>query len=84
VVDILGARGPSLDGFTVWEHGVTVPSGDVQTFARRLRYLLLNPDVRREMGERGRRFVAGKLPVERLLYDIETLYRELLESATVV
>jgi glycosyltransferase involved in cell wall biosynthesis len=84
VVDILGARGPSLDGFTVWDHGVTVPSGDVQALARGLRYLLLHPDVRREMGERGRRFVTGKLSVERLLDDIETLYRELLESASVV
>ena len=84
VVDILGARGPSLDGFTVWDHGITVPSGDVQTFARGLRYLLLHPDVRREMGERGRRFVAGNLSVERLLDDIESLYRGLLESARVV
>ena len=31
VVDILGARGPSLDGFTVWDHGITVPSGDVRS-----------------------------------------------------
>jgi glycosyltransferase involved in cell wall biosynthesis len=80
VVDILGTRGRSLDGFTLWEHGVTVPSRDVQTFARAARYLLLRPDVRREMGERGRRFVAQNLSVERLLRDIETLYRELLES----
>ncbi len=28
VVDILGSRGASIEGFTVWDNGVTVPSGN--------------------------------------------------------
>jgi glycosyltransferase involved in cell wall biosynthesis len=79
VVDILGPRGAPLDGFTVWANGVTAPSGNVEAFARALRYLLLHHDVRREMGTRGSRFVAEKLSVTRLLDDVGDLYRELLQ-----
>jgi glycosyltransferase involved in cell wall biosynthesis len=77
VVDILGRRGETLEGFTVWDNGVTAPSGDVEAFARGLRHLLRHPDVRREMGARGQRFVAERLSVTRLLRDIEALYRDL-------
>jgi glycosyltransferase involved in cell wall biosynthesis len=77
VVDILGRRGATLEGFTVWDNGVTAPSGDVEAFARGLRYLLRYSDVRREMGACGRRFVAEKLSVGRLFGDVENLYREL-------
>ncbi len=77
VVDILGRRGASLEGFTIWDNGVTVASADVEAFARGLRYLLQHADVRREMGSRGKRFVSERLSVARLLGDVEDLYREL-------
>jgi glycosyltransferase involved in cell wall biosynthesis len=77
VVDILGRHGETLEGFAVWDNGVTAPSGDVEAFARGLRYLLRHSHVRREMGARGQRFVAERLSVARLLRDIEKLYREL-------
>jgi len=78
VVDILGRRGASLEGFTAWANGLTAPSEDVETFARALRYLILHPELRREMGEQGSRFVAEKLSVARLLGDVGDLYAELL------
>jgi glycosyltransferase involved in cell wall biosynthesis len=78
VVDVMGSRGTSLDGFTIWDHGVTAPSRDVEAFARALRFLVERPDLRREMGERGRAFVRARLSRDRLVSDIETLYRELL------
>ncbi len=77
VVDILGRRGATLEGFTVWDNGVTAPSGAVDAFARGLRHLLQHPDVRREMGARGKRFVTEKLSVARLIRDVEALYRDL-------
>ncbi len=77
VVDILGQQQRNLDGFTIWEHGITAPSQDEQTFARALRYLLERPELRREMGARGRLFVRTKLSRERLLQDIAALYQEL-------
>jgi glycosyltransferase involved in cell wall biosynthesis len=77
VVDILGQRGASREGFTLWDNGVTAANGDVEAFARGLRYLLQHADARREMGARGERFVAEKLSVARLLGEVEQLYREL-------
>jgi glycosyltransferase involved in cell wall biosynthesis len=78
VVDILGQRLSSSDGFTIWEYGVTAPSKDEQVFARALRYLLERPTLRREMGQRGRAFVRTNLSRERLLKDIAGLYQELV------
>lgn len=78
VVDVMGARRSSLDGFTVWDHGVTAPSRDADAFARALRFLVERPDLRREMGERGRAFVRAKLSRDRLVEDIEMLYHELM------
>ena len=78
VVDILGQRQGSSDGFTIWEHGVTAPSNDEKTFARALRYLLERPELRRAMGQRARAFVRTKLSRERLLQDIAGLYQELV------
>ena len=80
VVDVMGSRRESLDGFTIWDHGVTAPSGDAATFARALRFLVQSPDLRREMGERGRMFVRSRMSTERLVNDIEALYHGLTGS----
>jgi glycosyltransferase involved in cell wall biosynthesis len=77
VVDILGERRAQLAGCTVWEHGVSAPSRDVEAFAQALRYLLERPELRRAMGARGRAFVRARLARERLLGDMAGLYREL-------
>jgi glycosyltransferase involved in cell wall biosynthesis len=77
VVDIMGSRLGSEGGFSIWEHGVTAPSRDIEAYTRALRYLIDRPDTRREMGERGRAFVRSRLSRERLLRDIEKLYGEL-------
>lgn len=81
VVDIMGARRTSCDGFSIWDHGVTTASRDVGAFARALRYLIERPALRREMGERGCAFVKAYLSKERLVYDIKELYRELVEES---
>ena len=78
VVDVMGSRRTSIDGFTIWDHGVTAPSRDVEAFARGLRFLVERPELRREMGERGRAFVRARLSRDRLVTDIESLYGELL------
>ena len=77
VADLMGARQADLDGFTVWDHGITAPSGEAETFARGLRYLLEHPALRQAMGSRGRVFVHSRLSKERLARDMESLYREL-------
>lgn len=74
VADLMGRRRETLDGFTVWDHGVTAPSRDAEAFTNGLRYLIERPDLRREMGERGHAFVLSRLSKERLIDDIENLY----------
>jgi glycosyltransferase involved in cell wall biosynthesis len=77
VVDLMGERRNWQDGFCIWDHGVTVPSRDVEAFARALVFLAQRPDLRRQMGDRARRFVRSRLSMERLIRDVETLYRNL-------
>ena len=78
VADLMGRRRETLDGFTVWDHGVTAPSRDVEAFTNGLSYLIERPSLRREMGERGRAFVLSKLSKERLIGDVENLYWDLM------
>lgn len=80
VVDLMGRRRETLDGFTVWDHGVTAPSRDVEAFTNGLNYLIERPRLRREMGERGRAFVSSRLSKGRLVGDIENLYRGLIHD----
>jgi glycosyltransferase involved in cell wall biosynthesis len=80
VADLMGRRRESLHGFTIWDHGVTAPSRNAEAFASGLKYLIERPELRREMGERGRAFVLSKLSKERLISDIENLYRGLIHE----
>lgn len=77
VPDIMGVRRASADGFSVWEHGVTAPSGDPQAMARALRFLIERAELRARMGECGRAFVRAQMSRERLVSDIKQLYRDL-------
>lgn len=81
VVDLMGARRQSPGGFSMFDHGVTAPTGDAEGFARALRFVIDRRELRREMGERGREFVRARLSRERLVSDIEALYRELTGRA---
>ena len=78
VVDLMGRHQARLDGFSLWDHGVTAPSRDGEAFARALRFLIERPVLRREMGARGREFVRARLSKERLVREIEALYGELI------
>jgi glycosyltransferase involved in cell wall biosynthesis len=81
VRDLMGERVRQEDGFEVWTHGVTSNSDDPVQFGRALRFLIEHPQVRREMGECGRRFVHARHSKARLLHDIEQLYLDLLDSS---
>jgi glycosyltransferase involved in cell wall biosynthesis len=81
VIDVMGSRKMSQDGFTIWDHGVTAPSRDAHAFARALQFLIERPELRRLMGERGRSFVRGNLSKDRLVSDIESIYRALVDQS---
>ncbi len=79
VIDILGSRTPtdSASTFTLWDHGATSPTRDTQAFTDALRYLLERPDLRRDMGARAQCFVQSHFSKERMIGELESLYRAL-------
>jgi glycosyltransferase involved in cell wall biosynthesis len=78
VVDVMGELREVREGFSIWDHGVTAPSRDVEAFTRALAFLIERPELRREMGERGRVFVRTRLSKDRLVSDVREVYRGLL------
>lgn len=58
--------------------GLLAPFGDARMLADHVSALLADPDRRRLMGERGRRSVTARYTLDRLVDDVERLYRELL------
>jgi glycosyltransferase involved in cell wall biosynthesis len=92
VVDLLGEKAgeelsPALEeergDFQICEHGISVRPNDAAAFCKGLAYMVAAGDLRREMGERGRRFVEENYSKERLLLNVTNLYRELAGEATV-
>jgi glycosyltransferase involved in cell wall biosynthesis len=77
VPDLMGQRCVVRKQFTIWDHGVTVRSGDTTGLAEGLRYLLGDVSERQKMGERGKTFVKESFVVSRLIKDISALYRDL-------
>jgi glycosyltransferase involved in cell wall biosynthesis len=60
--------------------GFLVEPGDVDAMADRLAQLAADADLRRRMGEAGSDSVRERYSVERLLDDVDALYRSLLEG----
>jgi glycosyltransferase involved in cell wall biosynthesis len=58
--------------------GFLVPSGDTRALAARLAQLARDPELRARMGAAGRAHVLGRYSVQRLVDDIDGLYRSLL------
>jgi glycosyltransferase involved in cell wall biosynthesis len=61
------------------ETGIVVPPDDETALAAAISRLAGDPELRRRMGDRARQHVLRRYPVERLLSDIDALYRELLQ-----
>ena len=81
VVDLVGAREvESEQQYQICQRGITVRPQDAAAFALGLERLLQDPNLRKEMGRRGREFVAQNYSRDRLLDDMRTLYRSLRRS----
>jgi glycosyltransferase involved in cell wall biosynthesis len=61
------------------EIGVLAPFGDEEALARAVTSLLDDEGRRRTMGAKGRAAVGARFGIDRLLDDVERLYRELLD-----
>jgi len=75
--DILGEPVSVADGFSIWANGVSVRSGDSRGYAKALSFLVANPDLCKQMGERARHYAWQNFSRERLIWDTAALYREL-------
>ena len=60
--------------------GFLVETGDTDALAERLSRLARNPELRRRMGEAGRDRIVSRYAVDRLVGDVDELYRSLLEA----
>jgi glycosyltransferase involved in cell wall biosynthesis len=83
VVDLLGAkvRQDAGQAFAIHERGLSVSSGDADGFSQALAFLISNQALRREVGDRGRAFVAQNYDRERLIADVSALYAQLFETS---
>jgi glycosyltransferase involved in cell wall biosynthesis len=64
--------------FEICERGLLVRKGDVKAFAKGLEYLLEHPEEGREMGRRGREYSLEHHSTEKLVSNMDLLYRSLL------
>jgi glycosyltransferase involved in cell wall biosynthesis len=58
--------------------GLLAPDGDAPALARQVTALLADGGRRQTMGTAGRALVIARYSLDRLVADVETLYRELL------
>ncbi len=71
--DVPGCRSIVRQG----ENGLLVPVQDGRALAEALYTLILDPSLRKKMGQRGREIVVKEFSVERVLGDTLSLYRSL-------
>ncbi len=62
------------------ESGFLVEVGDIEALADRLEQLARDPELRARLGRTGRKRVVPRYRVERLVDDVDELYRELLTA----
>lgn len=73
----------SRDGrvaFSVWDNGVLAAPGDVEGLAAGMEYVLADAVRRRRMGQAGRDFVAARFSKDRLVGDVDALYKQALAA----
>jgi glycosyltransferase involved in cell wall biosynthesis len=79
VADVLGEpRGDETAAYSVRQRGILVPSKDAAAFAQALARLVDDEELRRDLGKSGEAFVLQNNSKDRLINDIEDLYRDLV------
>jgi len=80
VIDLIGPAISDRDGYAICERGISVKSGDVETFARGLLRLLTDAPLRASVAAAGKEFVSANYGKARLIRDISNLYERLLAA----
>ncbi|MBC7898601.1 MAG: glycosyltransferase [Saprospiraceae bacterium] len=79
VADLLGEVEEKHDGFDVCERGISVADRSAASFFNGLMYLAKNEKLREHLSTSGYEFVQSKYSKERLVSDIKSLYRRLMQ-----
>jgi glycosyltransferase involved in cell wall biosynthesis len=82
VIDLIGKPiSPSTsNGFTLCDNGILCRINDSSGFASGIKYLIDHEAIRNKVTQSARAFVKKKYVKERLINDIETLYKDLLKN----
>lgn len=80
VTDLLGPVISDRDGYAICERGISVKSGDAESFARGLLRLLTDEPLRTRLSAAGKDFVYANYGKARLIRDISNLYERLLAA----
>jgi glycosyltransferase involved in cell wall biosynthesis len=80
VIDLLGSAVSDDDGYVICERGISVKSGDADSFARGLLRLLTDDRLRTRLSAAGKDFVYANYGKARLIRDISNLYERLLAA----
>ena len=67
--------------FNHLEHGIKIDVDDVTALRNAILLLLKNPDMRKKMGENGRKLVLEHYSIEKAIERELNIYKQLLESA---
>lgn len=78
VVDLLGKVEKEENGYKICQRGISVKSNDVESFAKGLKFLAENGDLREKFSKDSKLFVNNQYSKERLIADIGNLYKNLL------
>lgn len=76
VTDLLGNITDKRENFEICERGLATVSDDADGLFSGLMLLAENPGLRKKIGENGKTFVTEKYSKNRLIADIESLYRK--------
>jgi glycosyltransferase involved in cell wall biosynthesis len=80
MLDLMTGTPQGYEGFDVFDNGILVGPRDVGTFVRAARLLSQDSERRLRMGRAGKAFVFGNFSKERLVQDMESLYKKLMSS----
>ncbi len=78
VVDLLGKTETIENGYKICERGISVKSNDTESFAKGLLFLAKNQNLREKFVKDSKLFVNNQYSKERLIADIENLYKNLI------
>jgi glycosyltransferase involved in cell wall biosynthesis len=80
VADLMLGDPVSKAGFEVYSNGIILTQRSEDAFVAAIHMLVDEPELRKQMGEVGQKFVVNTYGQERLVTELERLYEEVLQS----